>query len=269
MYNTALRNELTSLADVYAKKKYGKAYLNLSPSSKDAIIFNDLVFNFHPSSWNEIDNNTFYKKRTIKIHSHFKSIKPAVYEMQSSNSSDALAMNVFCYPNIQNCLGLKSLFEVDEITKIDFGFKAKVLKIKDGIDKPDKTEVDLFLNDNIICECKLTEEGFTIKNKAEVESYKNFSAVFHTDMLIQNETSYLNYQLIRNILAAYQHKSRFILLCDMRRPDLAKSFYQTVRCIQDRFLDLRTNCEIVYWQDIAQLVPKDLKHFLKEKYGIS
>jgi hypothetical protein len=134
MYNTALRNELTSLADVYAKKKYGKAYLNLSPSSKDAIIFNNLVFNFHPSSWNVIDNNTFYKKRTIKIHSHFKSSKPAVYEMQSSNSSDALAMNVFCYPNIQNCLGLKSLFEVDEITKIDFGFKAKVLKLKDGID---------------------------------------------------------------------------------------------------------------------------------------
>jgi hypothetical protein len=88
------------------------------------------------------------------------------------------------------------------------------------------------------------------------------------DMLIQNETSYLNYQLIRNILAAYQHKSRFILLSDMRRPDLAKSFYQTVRCIQDRYLDLRTNCEIVYWQDIAQVVPKDLKHFLKEKYGI-
>jgi hypothetical protein len=54
----------------------------------------------------------------------------------------------------------------------------------------------------------------------------------------------------------------------MRRPDLAKSFYQTVRCIQDKYLDLRTNCEIVYWQDIAQVVPKDLKHFLKEKYGI-
>jgi hypothetical protein len=268
MYNTTLRNELTPLADEYAKKKYGKTYLNLSPSSKDAIIFNNLAFNFHPSSWNVIDKDTFYKNRTIKIHSHFKSSKPAVYEMQSSNSSDALAMNIFCYPNIQNCLGLKKLFEVDEITKIDFGFKAKVLKLKVGKVYSDKTEVDLLLNDNIICECKLTEEGFTTKNKAEVESYKNFSAVFHMDKLIQNETSYLNYQLIRNILAAYQHKSRFILLSDMRRPDLAKSFYQTVRCIQDKYLDLRTNCEIVYWQDIAQVVPKDLKHFLKEKYGI-
>jgi hypothetical protein len=41
-----------------------------------------------------------------------------------------------------------------------------VLKIKDGKDKPDKTEVDLLLNDNIICECKLTEEGFTTQEQS-------------------------------------------------------------------------------------------------------
>ena len=54
----------------------------------------------------------------------------------------------------------------------------------------------------------------------------------------------------------------------MRRPDLAKSFYQTIRCIKDEYAKLRTNCEIVYWQDIANKAGKELKEFLKEKYGI-
>jgi hypothetical protein len=54
----------------------------------------------------------------------------------------------------------------------------------------------------------------------------------------------------------------------MRRPDLTKSFYQTIRCIKDEYLELRYNCEIIYWQDIAHVVGKELKDFLKEKYGI-
>lgn len=268
MYNTALRNELTSLADVYAKKKNGKAYLNLSPSSKDAIIFNDLAFNFHAKSWISINGNKQFKARTVKVHSHFKNNKPKVYEMQSSNSSDALAMNVFCYPDFTKWDGVKKLFKVQDFPSIEFGFKAKVHKINGKAIDGDETEVDVFVNKSIIIECKLTEEGFTKKSKAEVDKYKNFSSVFHTDKLLQSDTKYFNYQLIRNILAAHQHDCRFILICDMRRPDLANSFCQTVRCIQDRHLDLRTNCEIIYWQDIAQVVGKDLKDFLKEKYGI-
>jgi hypothetical protein len=79
---------------------------------------------------------------------------------------------------------------------------------------------------------------------------------------------YLNYQLIRNILAAYQLKCRFILICDMRRPDLVKNFYQTIRCIKDEHIDLRLSCDIIFWQDIAKKCGAELKFFLKEKYRI-
>jgi hypothetical protein len=268
MYNTTLRNQLTRLADAFGQKRYASNYLNLSPSSKDAIIFNDLASNFHPLSWNAITENTSYKARTGKPHSHFKNNTPAVYEMQSSNSSDALAMSIFCHPDFTTWNSTKKLFQVQNFASIDFGFEAKVHKTVGNKVEGDKTEVDVFINTSVIIECKLTEEGFTEKSKAEVEKYNDFSTVFHTDKLVQNETSYFNYQLIRNILAAHQHNCRFILICDMRRPDLARSFYQTVRCIQDSSLDLRTNCEIIYWQDIAQVVGKDLKDFLNEKYGI-
>lgn len=86
--------------------------------------------------------------------------------------------------------------------------------------------------------------------------------------LIQSDSFYDNYQLIRNILAAELLAARFILLCDMRRPDLAKSFYQTARCIKDEYLYLRMNCEIIYWQDISNCSGKVLKKFLSLKYGI-
>ncbi len=119
-----------------------------------------------------------------------------------------------------------------------------------------------------MCECKLTEEGFTEKVKSEVHKYLKFEDVFHVNKLIQNDNNYCNYQLIRNILAAEQHNCRFILICDMRRPDLAKSFDETISCIKDEYLALRSNCEIIYWQDFAQVVDDELKVFLEEKYGI-
>lgn len=270
MYSASLRQELKQLADAYGKNNKLYKYLHPLSVSKDTIIFSDVKFNFNEKSWSEIcsSKKSEFLARTTKVHSHFKSTLPPIYEMQSSNSSDALAMNIFCYPNINKYKGLKDLLDVQSFSTIEFGFMAKVLKKIEGKEAKDSTEVDIRINKEIVCECKLTEESFTEKDKKSVESYIAFKDVFHIDRLMQNQNSYYNYQLIRNILAANQHKSRFILFTDMRRPDLAKSFYQTIRCIKDDYLQLRTNCEIIYWQDIAKVVGKDLKDFLKEKYGI-
>jgi hypothetical protein len=177
-------------------------------------------------------------------------------------------MNIFCHPGFKKWKGVANLFEVDEISSVEFGFKAKVLKTNSDKIEEDKTEVDVFINKNIIAECKLTEEDFCIKVKSIVEQYSEFKNVFHTNKLLQTETHYQNYQLIRNILAAKQYNAQFILICDMRRPDLAQSFCQTVMCIKDEYLDLRTNCKIIYWQDIAKVVGEELRVFLNEKYGI-
>lgn len=269
MYSKKLREELTGLAHNYGNNHIGPNYFHPTIRSKDAVIFNDIKFNFNYKSWVEINDpkNKHYFARTQKKHTHF-SITPAIYEMQSSNSSDALAMNIFCYPDINKWQGLKNLFNVNSLSKIEFGYKAAVSKIVDGKREVDNTEIDILIDNKIICECKLTEESFTEKDKTTVEEYEDFKDVFHFDKLLQNDKSYMNYQLIRNILAAKKCNCRFILICDMRRPDLAKSFFKTVSCIKDDYLHLRTNCEIIYWQDIAQVVGKELKDFLNEKYGI-
>jgi hypothetical protein len=266
MYKNDLTQELINLAKSYGLAHFGKEYLHLNENTNSSIIFKDISYNFHPKSWKKIYEEPLYKKRTKKTHT--KTVTKGLLEMQSSNSSDALAMNIFCFPDFTKWKGSQLLFEVKDFKSIEFGHKPKVKKY-DGINfSEDNTEVDVFINESIIIECKLTEEGFYHKQKEEVEKYVDFKNVFHTEKLIQNTESYLNYQLIRNILAAHQIKGQFRLLCDIRRPDLVKSFYQTIRCIKDEHINLRLNCEIIFWQDINKITGKELKTFLREKYGI-
>lgn len=267
-YSNILIKELTELANRYSSIHIGYPYSHPIAKSDNALIFKEVESNFHKRSWANILQVPKYFERTLKVHSHFKSIVPVVYEMQSSNSSDALTMNIFCYPETIKWQGITELLKIEKLSDIDFGFKAKVFKIKEPLIEEDATEIDLYLNKKIICECKLKEDGFYEKEKSEVEKCVKFRDIFITDKLIQDNNHYYNYQLIRNILAANQHSCRFILFCDMRRPDLARSFYHTIRCINDEHIELRTNCEIIYWQDIARVVGKELKVFLKEKYGI-
>lgn len=119
----------------------------------------------------------------------------------------------------------------------------------------------------IFCESKLTETDFVFEPKEKFERYKFFEEVFYTHHLPVDTGLIANYQLVRNILAAYEFNAYFYLFIDARRPDLAKSFYQTLRCVKE--VDVRVRCEVFYWQDIAAFVGRDLREFLKEKYGIN
>ncbi len=119
---------------------------------------------------------------------------------------------------------------------------------------------------NVLFESKLTENSFTQKRKDVVESYDWFDIVFNRRYLHQDQTHYENYQLIRNILAAYEHNCSFCLLCDARRPDLIREFHLTVRCIKD--IDVRSKCNVVFWQEIVERVEPALRAFLCKKYGL-
>lgn len=268
-YDVQLKKELIRLADVYGTKNYGNAYAHPNELRNSSVIFNDISYKFHKESWNAILNTSNYLSRTNKKHARVQTKKSGIFEMQSSNSSDALAMNIFCHPSFKKWKGITNLFQVENITSVEFGFQAKVLKTDQNQFTEDKTEVDVLINKNIIAECKLTEADFCVKEKQLVEQYSEFKNVFHTNLLKQTPTHYDNYQLIRNILAANQHNAQFVLICDMRRPDLVQRFLQTVTCIKDDYLSLRTNCRIIYWQDLAKVVGEDLRQFLDEKYGIN
>jgi len=260
MYSNNLKSELFLRAN---SGKWATLHHNFSPDPApiSAVIFKSVKDNFHTDSHTTIINHVSWQDRLKKRHSFFTA---DIKEMQSSNSSDALAMNVFCHPDLSNWKGVAQLFNVQAITDINFGYNPDMLK--NGIKEPTPTEVDLYLNQSIICEAKLTESDFTEKAKTSVELYDDFSTVFEVSALKQTETSYHNYQLIRNILAAYSEQKQFYLLCDARRPDLARSFFETVRCIKD--VNLRLRCNILYWQDIAAACGQDLRDFLAEKYGI-
>jgi hypothetical protein len=266
-YAIALKQELIKLAENYGEKYIGSKYANPNEFKNSSLIFNCLSYSFQKDSWNAISKNNDYNARTKKKHARAQT--KDVLEMQSSNSSDVLAMNIFCHPDFTKWDGVKKLFQVKDVTSINFGYKAKVDKIINNKNRKDNTEIDIYLNENIFIECKLTEKDFTSKNKDTVEQYSEFYNVFHVDQLIKTETHYKNYQLIRNILAANQNNAQFILICDMRRPDLVNSFNQTVNCIKEEYFELRNNCKIIYWQNIFDVVGSELKMFLKDKYALN
>ncbi len=262
MFAENLRKQLSELAGRYAKTHH----LPFQTSRGGVIIFRkdpdkNIHGNFLNSSYGNILGKKNWRVRLDKPHPSFPNTKQEVKELDSCNSSDALLMNIFCHPRIDKWKSLKKLLGLSEIGEPEFGFLAKVRKNSRQVDT---TEIDMKLDD-ILMEAKLTERDFTRQKKRIVESYDNFEEVFNEELLPQSSEDYMNYQLIRNILAAYERNLSFLLLCDARRPDLARELYLTVRCVRDD--RLRIKCNIVFWQEIAQSVGKELRDFLVEKYG--
>jgi len=256
-YSEKLKEELKCLAE-----KNKPDHLT-SYQPKSSAIYQQVEDNFHEPSYLNImkSKNQKWKDRLEKSHSHLKNGEK---EMQSSNSSDALLMNIFCHPDIDKWKGIAKLFGLSVIKEVMFGHNPKLLK--NGKPEHTPTEIDLLINNKIICEAKLTESDFTRKSKKSVEAYDKFERVFNKHYLPQTLEEYANYQLIRNILAL-EHYSAFYLICDARRPDLVKSFYETIRCVND--ISLRARCNIIFWQDITKSVGRDLQIYLKNRYSLT
>lgn len=75
----------------------------------------------------------------------FLNRKQQVKELDSCNSSDALLMNIFCHPRIDDWKSPKKLLGIFNIGEAKFGFLAKVKK-SNGQD--DATEIDMKLDGN-------------------------------------------------------------------------------------------------------------------------
>ncbi len=220
---------------------------------RSAVLFKNIENAFCPASFDAISKRTDWLARTKKPH--------RVMEMQSSNSSDALLMSIFCHPMLASWKGVADVLGFDPINPA-FGFKALVEK--EGTNG-DSTEIDMAIGNHFV-EAKLTEEDFTEKDVAEVQKYKRFGLCFHVNSLPINNGRYQNYQIIRNLLAAIQHEKRHMLLCDERRSDLARRYMETVCCLRDQ--QQRESCRVVFWQEVQRACGKDLGSFLHSRYGI-
>jgi hypothetical protein len=145
---------------------------------------------------------------------------------------------------------------------VRFGFPARV-PLSNGL--RDRTEIDMRIGD-VLFEAKLTEGDFQRATPAKLLRYRDFLEVFDCDRLPRRGGYVRSYQLIRNVLSAYEHRSSFCALLDARRPDLVEQFFAIAQCI--RAAELRTRCGVLTWQELARVLPRKLQIFLAEKYGI-
>ena len=221
--------------------------------------------NFISASYQAILRRTAWRRRLAKAHCQCYELPRAEYawrELDSCMSSDALLMNVFCYPKVTKCKELSFLLGSDIGDTPDFGFRPRVpLKTK----AIERTEVDMKLG-NMLFEAKLTEGDFQLQEAELVEQYCGLKEVFECRKLPRQGKKYISYQLLRNVLAAYALDMNFCVLLDARRPDLLEDWYRIMRCV--RPATLRIRCKVLTWQEPASCLPVGLQQYLDVKYGI-
>jgi hypothetical protein len=265
-----LRRELSQRAEQYART-HGLPHC-LSYGQPSMVCFerysdDSRHGNFLPSTYKAILRNPNWRRRLHKVHSQGRKSLPRQEngiwrELDACTSSDALLMNVFCYPGVfRDGRASSMLYEGSRVTPT-FGFRARV-PLANG--KFDRTEVDMRLGDLLI-EAKLTESDFQKAPKTVVRAYRDFSEVFDEEDLPQTERDFLSYQLTRNVLAAHASGCAFCVLTDARRPDLIEAWYAVMKCLHP--VDLRMRCKVLTWQELATALPRGLRVFLSEKYGI-
>ena len=186
-------------------------------------------------------------------------------ELDAATSSDALLMNVFCYPRVPG-KRLTALLGVERDreggVEAEFGVRAGA-KLERGL--VDRTEIDMRLG-GLLVEAKLTEGDFGRAPMRMVERYVAFAEVFEREALEVGARGVVGYQLVRGVLAAEAAGAGFCVMCDGRRRDLVEEWYGVMRAV--RSCEVRSRLRLVTWQEIAGAVPEGLRGFLGEKYGI-
>jgi hypothetical protein len=265
---SALRLDLRRLALTYAKTTNLSYYESLGMTDP-VVLFRAADAhhgNFIDATYRMIQDNPALRGRLGKRHTQAQALPQRFQgdarELDSSNSSDALLMNIFCYPEIGNT-SVRELLGLDRWTIPAFGVRFRVA----GETGPAVTEFDMTFSTELAVEAKLTEPKFQQASVEMVMRYRNLNDVFAVDSLPRCRKGFESYQLIRNILAVHERGGRFIVLYDQRRPDLFKLWEPVVHAI--RIPALRERCSALTWQAIAAAVPEPLRLFLIEKYGIA
>jgi hypothetical protein len=147
--------------------------------------------NFFDEAYRAILTRPEWARRLNKVHTQGRSLPRLLSDMDvvgpgykwreldSSMSSDALLMNVFCAPGVADCPAVGRMLGLDAEDGPVFGWKARV-PLKNG--QFDRTEVDMRWG-GLLVEAKLTEVDFQTRAAAVVEAYRDFDAVFERELL--------------------------------------------------------------------------------------
>ena len=183
-------------------------------------------------------------------------------ELECASSSDALLMNLFCYPRVLCRPGVCSLLGIEAGLRPEFGARARISMRRDEVDR---TELDMRVGD-LMVEAKLTEGGFGTASRERLMRYRAVDDVFDVDELPWVGDTVQGYQLVRGVLAAVQERARFLVLCDGRRPDMTEMWFRVLRAVKS--YEVRSRMALLSWQELSGVMPAAVREFLAEKYGI-
>jgi hypothetical protein len=226
--------------------------------------------NFIDASYRRICANPAWAARLAKAHTSKRqasrrgpdeTVRPWC-ELDSANSSDALLMNVFCYPRVLTPR-VCALLGVAAGDQPEFGYRPGV-ELERGL--TDRTEIDMRLG-SLLVEAKLTESDFQYAPMRLLERYPGFAEIFDREALEITRRGVRSYQLLRGVLAANAEGGTFCVLCDARRPDLVEAWYAVMRAV--RSYQLQARLRLLTWQELASALPPALRDFLDQKYGVS
>jgi hypothetical protein len=312
-YAGELRRELAARNRLWA---HGRAHVE-SYGDPPVIVYapqeDGMHGNFFPASYAAIVARPEWMRRFEKIHAQGRALPKAESgrrwrELDSSMSSDALLMNIFCAPSAP---ALRRTLGVEDDAEPVFGWKARV-PLASG--RFDRTEVDMRWG-GLLVEAKLTEGDFQTRAARIVEGYRDFDAVFDRELLPRVELRTARRR------TAVEFAEEFTQEWEEAAPDdeVAREFqqaivarareaesaepgyagYQLIRnvlaayaegcsfCVlhDERRPDLReawfavmaavksaemrVRCKVMNWQELAALLPEPLQEFLDLKYGIA
>jgi hypothetical protein len=107
--------------------------------------------NFIAASYRAILRRPEWRKRLQKVHSQGRRSLPARdgswRELDSSLSSDALLMNIFCYPGVTRRREVCRILGLEPGSVPDFGFMPRVPLLSEATER---TEVDMKLGNKIL-----------------------------------------------------------------------------------------------------------------------
>jgi restriction endonuclease-like protein len=264
----SLRRELSIRAQNFATS-HGLVYESVSDQVSAVIFGEDETGhhgNFHPASYERICDESDWAKRLRKVHTAAKRSRARANwnwkELDSANSSDALLMNIFCFPGVLMMSEVTDVLGIEAGLKPEFGFKPRT---PFRGEKWDHTEIDMRIGE-LLVEAKLTESGFQHASIKLVDRYRDFEEIFDSAELPTLRDQISGYQLIRCALAAFATESSFCVLCDARRPDLIEAWFRVQRAV--RSPTFRCRLKLLTWQQLASHLPRELQTFLQIKYGI-
>ncbi len=173
--------------------------------------------NFIPESYRAICRNPEWRKRLMKRYTGEKWVPRARErkrrELDCANSSDALLMNIFCYPKALRRPQLCALLGLESGMVPEFGFKPRIplLPVKDRRDRTERgdcTEVDMRIGE-LLVEAKLTESALQPAPTRLLSRYRDLHDIFNVEELRTRGDRIYGYQLVRGVLAAHATECSF------------------------------------------------------------